>query len=84
LRYFCGFRCIRRHADDISSRSARLVVPIPAVAAGLVARRPLGFFIAETVAALNLPAFYAPYEGDGRRNQPFDPQMMVTVLVYAG
>jgi transposase len=43
----------------------------------------LAFFIADTVAALDLQAFYAPYEGDGRRHQPFDPQMMVTVLVYA-
>jgi len=43
----------------------------------------LAFFIADTVAALDLEAFYAPYEGDGRRNQPFDPQMMVTVLLYA-
>src|SRR6266516_4466089 len=43
----------------------------------------LAFFIADTVAALNLQAFYAPYEGDGRRNQPFDPRMMVTVLLYA-
>ncbi|MGH7180190.1 MAG: transposase, partial [Tepidisphaeraceae bacterium] len=43
----------------------------------------LAFFIADTVAALKLDAFYAPYEGDGRRNQPFDPQMMATVLVYA-
>jgi transposase len=43
----------------------------------------LAFFIADTVAALDLRAFYEPYEGDGRRNQPFDPQMMVTVLVYA-
>ncbi len=43
----------------------------------------LAFFIADTVAALNLDAFYAAYEGDGRRNQPFDPQMMVTVLLYA-
>jgi transposase len=43
----------------------------------------VAFFIADTVAALDLRAFYAPYEGDGRRNQPFDPQMMVTVLVYA-
>src|ERR1700716_993210 len=41
------------------------------------------FFIADTVAALALQALYAPYEGDGRRNQPFDPQMMVTVLLYA-
>ncbi|MGH8567001.1 MAG: IS1182 family transposase [Gammaproteobacteria bacterium] len=43
----------------------------------------LAFFIADTVAALDLEVFYAPYEGDGRRNQPFDPQMMVTVLLYA-
>ena len=43
----------------------------------------MAFFIADTVAALNLEAFYAPYEGDGRRNQPFDPQMMATVLLYA-
>ena len=43
----------------------------------------LAFFIADTVAALDLQPFYAPYEGDGRRNQPFDPQMMVTVLLYA-
>jgi len=43
----------------------------------------LVFFIADTVAALDLQAFYAPYDGDGRRNQPFDPHMMVTVLLYA-
>jgi transposase len=43
----------------------------------------LAFFIADTVAMLKLEPFYAPYDGDGRRNQPFDPQMMVTVLLYA-
>jgi len=43
----------------------------------------LAFFIADTVAGLDLQAFYAAYAGDGRRNQPFDPQMMVTVLLYA-
>jgi transposase len=43
----------------------------------------LAFFIADTVAAVHLQEFYAPYEGDGRRNQPFDPRMMVTVLLYA-
>jgi transposase len=43
----------------------------------------LAFFIADTVAALDLRGFYESYEGDGRRNQPFDPQMMVTVLLYA-
>jgi transposase len=43
----------------------------------------LAYFISDTVDALDLAAFYAPYEGDGRRNQPFDPAMMVKVLLYA-
>jgi transposase len=42
----------------------------------------LAYFISDTVAVLDLAAFYAPYEGDGRRNQPFDPAMMVKVLLY--
>ncbi|HXO19937.1 MAG TPA: IS1182 family transposase [Thermoanaerobaculia bacterium] len=43
----------------------------------------LAYFISETVDTLDLSAFYAPYEGDGRRNQPFEPAMMVKVLLYA-
>ncbi len=43
----------------------------------------LAFFIADTVSALDLSAFYRLYEGDGRRNQPFDPAMLVRVLLYA-
>src|ERR1700680_1053928 len=43
----------------------------------------LAYFISETVDTLDLSAFYAPYEGDGRRNAPFDPAMMVKVLLYA-
>ena len=43
----------------------------------------LAFFVAETIDALNLSAFYEPYEGDGRRKQPFDPAMMLKVLVYS-
>jgi|KBSMisStandDraft_5_1062788.scaffolds.fasta_scaffold12788_5 transposase len=43
----------------------------------------LCYFIADAVEALDLGAFYARYEGDGRRRQPFDPRMMVKVLVYA-
>ena len=30
-----------------------------------------------------LTAFYAPYAGDGRRNAPYAPRMMVKVLLYA-
>ena len=31
----------------------------------------------------DLSAFHAPYAGDERRNAPYDPRMMVRVLVYA-
>jgi len=43
----------------------------------------LAFFVADAVDALDLQAFYARYEGDGRRRQPFAPSMMVKVLIYA-
>jgi transposase len=42
----------------------------------------LAYFIADTVSALDLRAFYAPYEGDGRRKQPYEPVMMISVLLY--
>lgn len=43
----------------------------------------LVFFVSDTIDALDLSRFYAPYEGDGRRNQPYEPSMMLKVLVYA-
>jgi transposase len=42
----------------------------------------LAYFISETVDALDLSAFYEPYEGDGRRNSPYDPRMMLKLLLY--
>lgn len=39
-------------------------------------------FISETVDRMDLSGFYRRYEGDGRRNRPFDPRMMVKVLLY--
>ena len=42
----------------------------------------LAYFISDAVEAMDLDAFYARYEGDGRRRQPFDPRMMVKVLIY--
>jgi len=42
----------------------------------------LAYFISDTVDALDLSAFYERYEGDGRRNCPFDPRMMVKLLLY--
>jgi len=42
----------------------------------------LAYFVSDTVDALDLTAFYAPYEGDGRRKQPYEPTMMLKVLIY--
>lgn len=42
----------------------------------------LAHHVSDLVDALDLGPFYAPYEGDGRRNSPYDPRMMVKVLVY--
>ncbi len=42
----------------------------------------LAYFVSDAVDALELRAFYRRYEGDGRRNRPFDPRMMVKVILY--
>lgn len=42
----------------------------------------LAYFVMEIIDRLDLQVFYARYEGDGRRNQPYDPAMLVKVLVY--
>ncbi|MDE0451726.1 MAG: IS1182 family transposase [Gammaproteobacteria bacterium] len=38
--------------------------------------------VSDLVDGLDLSAFYAPYEGDGRRKSPYEPAMMVKVLIY--
>jgi transposase len=43
----------------------------------------VAYFISEVVEELDLRAFYAPYEGDGRRKMPYEPRMMLKVLIYA-
>ncbi len=43
----------------------------------------LAHHVSDLVDAVDLSAFYAPYRGDGRRNSPYDPRMMVKVLIYA-
>jgi transposase len=43
----------------------------------------LVFFLLDTVPKLNLSRFYAPYEEETRGAPPFDPQMMVGLLLYA-
>ena len=43
----------------------------------------LAYDIADLVDTLDLAPCYAPYEGDGRRHCPYEPAMMVKILLYA-
>src|SRR5713226_7586690 len=43
----------------------------------------LDFFLLDTVPKLDLCRFYAPYEDETRGAPPFDPAMMVCLLLYA-
>ena len=38
--------------------------------------------VSDLVDGLDLTAFYAPYEGDGRRKSPYESRMMAKVLIY--
>ena len=44
---------------------------------------PLAHHVSDLVDGVDVTAFYAPYAGDGRRNAPSAPRMMVKVLLYA-
>ena len=41
------------------------------------------WFVIDAVAELDLEAFYAAYRVDGRGRPPYDPAMMVALLLYA-
>src|SRR6266702_3272503 len=43
----------------------------------------LAFFLIDTASRLDLQRFYAPYEDETRGAPPFDPGMMVCLLLYA-
>ena len=56
---------------------------LPASLNEWLAEGHLAYFISDVVEERDLSAFYARYEGDGRRKSPFDPRMMLKVLIYA-
>ena len=45
--------------------------------------RHLAYLIRDMVREIDLSPFYQPYAGDGRRNRPYEPRMMVSVLIHA-
>ncbi len=42
----------------------------------------LAHHVGDLVDGLDMTAFYAPCEGDGRRKSPYEPRMMLKVLIY--
>ena len=42
----------------------------------------LAHHVSDLVDGMDLGVFYAPYEGDGRRKSPYEPSMMLKVLIY--
>ena len=42
----------------------------------------LAHHVSDLLDELDLTAFYSPYEGDGRRKSPYEPRMMLKVLIY--
>ncbi len=55
---------------------------LPPSASEWLPENHLVYFVSDVIDRLDLEKFYARYEGDGRRNQPYDPAMLVKVLVY--
>ena len=45
--------------------------------------RHLAWFVIDAVGEMDLGAFYAAYRVDGRSRPPYDPAMMVALLLYA-
>ena len=43
----------------------------------------LAYYISDTLEALDLSELHLRYEGDGRRNRPYHPEMLLKVLIYA-
>src|SRR5713101_8919243 len=88
IRYFCHsarWRAMMRNRGGKTYRPwepqrYRQEAHIPA------AKLPEGdlvFFLIDTVSRLDLRRFYAPYEDETRGAPPFDPAMMVCLLLYA-
>src|SRR3954465_3917815 len=45
--------------------------------------RHLAWFVIDAVVEMDLEAFYVAYRVDGRSRAPYDPAMMVALLLYA-
>jgi len=59
-------------------------IPSPSDLRALLPEDHLAFFVSDVIDELDLTAFYEPYRDKSQRGQPpYDPRMMVKLLVYA-
>ena len=42
----------------------------------------LAYFVDEIVGSFDLSALFVPYAGDGRCNMPYEPSMLLKILIY--
>ena len=76
----------RTRGADVDDVPPRRTGSDAAVARGHAEWLPEGHLahhVSNLVDGLDLTSFYASYEGDGRRNAPYEPRMMVKVMLYA-
>jgi transposase len=55
---------------------------VPLDAGDLLPEGHLAFFIDDVIEGLDLDAFFARYDNDGRGCVPYDPRMMVRIILY--
>src|SRR4029077_17935775 len=91
---FLGIRCLC-HPDAwramMSNRGGKTYRPWEPQRYRQEARNPIAkppegdfvFVLIDTVSGLDVCRFYAPYEDETRGAPPFDPAMMVCLLLYA-
>src|SRR5712671_7843419 len=88
IRYLCHLAMWRAMMSNRGGKTYRPWEPerYQHEAQSPAAKLPEGdvvFFLLETVRRLDLRRFYAPYEQETRGAPPFDPAMMVCLLLYA-
>src|SRR5881296_2037882 len=88
IRYLCHLAMWRAMMSNRGGKTSRPWKPqrYRQEAHSPAAKLPEGdlvFFLIDTVSRLDLRRFYAPYEDETRGAPPFDPAMMVCLLLYA-
>ena len=74
-----------RRSDPPSSPNARYPAAMVLLTPDMRGWLPEGHLthhVSDLLGEPDLTVFHTPYEGNGRRNAPYEPRMMVTVLPY--